>query len=140
MKCLIYNNQHKSKWDTLSELLGSKKIPFERVDTLAAAVKTIQEQDISVLVLDSHIDNMHIDEAIRVFKCLAPKLRILVSTDRNSKSLETRVRKEQVFYYHVDMSGLQELELAITTAWNRCIDENQPLHSGTQESVIRARS
>ncbi len=133
MKCLIYNNQNKPKWDAIQKVLFSKKIPFEHVDTLAAAVKCIQEQEISVIVLDSQIENMRIEEAIRVFKCLAPKLRILVSTDRNSKSLETRIRKEQVFFYHIDMSGLQELELAIMTAWTRGMNENQQLLYGTQE-------
>ena len=137
MKCLIYNHQNKTKWDTLSELLSMKKIPFERVNSLSAAVEVIQEQEISVLVLDNHIENMQIDEAIRLFRCLSPKLRILVSTDRNSKTLEARVRKEQIFYYHVDMSGLQELILAITTAWSNLIKDSQQFLSSSENSITK---
>ena len=43
--------------------------------------------------------------------------RIIVKTESNSKQLESRIRKEQIYYYYIDSFGLLELITALYSAF-----------------------
>jgi DNA-binding response OmpR family regulator len=116
MNCLIiYNPQHDLP-DSLDRFLREKKVETVTLCDPWMGVQKSQERHFDLILLDAQTPGMRIDSTIRLLKGCDPQARIIVRTDENSRNLETLVRSERVYYFHVDSFGDQELLLAISTA------------------------
>jgi DNA-binding NarL/FixJ family response regulator len=56
-------------------------------------------------------------EAVSILKNLDPKIKIIMTTWKNTKRLETKVRAQDVFFYFIKSFGKDELKLAIENAF-----------------------
>ena len=123
MNCLIVANQQQGVAQELDSFFKSHAIATTVIENPVRAIEQVQAQHFDVVVLDARASGLKIDQAIRLLKGCDPSARIIVRTDENSRQLEGKVRREQVFYYHVDSLGIQDLELAISAAlgMGRCI-------------------
>ena len=83
---------------------------------LGTAINQAQNRRFDVIVLDAKIGGMSIEKTIQILKNIDANTRIIVKTDSNSKKLEAKVRKEKIYYYHLDSFGLDDLRLAIRSA------------------------
>ena len=83
---------------------------------LGMAIQYAQHNSFDVIVIDTKMQGMKIDRAIRILKDLDPKVKVIVKTDTNSKELEAEIRKEKVYYYHLDSFGINDLKMAIQSA------------------------
>ena len=79
-------------------------------------IERAQNQFFNAIVLDTKAPGMEIKQAIKILKNLDPKVKIIVTTDSTSKSFETEIRKERIFYYHIDSFDSSELILALKSA------------------------
>ncbi|HOY43447.1 MAG TPA: hypothetical protein PKY55_05420 [bacterium] len=116
MNCLIVANPQKSITRELDGFLRTNAIATLLVEDPVQAIEQVQRQHFDLIVLDARAHGLKIDQAIRLLKGCDPSVRIIVRTDENTRNLEGRVRREQVFYYHVDSLGMHDLQLAITAA------------------------
>jgi CheY-like chemotaxis protein len=116
MHCLLITSPKKDASRELLGFLRAKNVLFEAIEDPLLGVQKAQERHFDVIVLDAKSQGVKVDRTIRLLKGCDPTSRIIVRAEENSRLLESRVRKEQVYYYHVDSFGLQDLELAITTA------------------------
>lgn len=67
---------------------------------------------------DSLIINM------KILKQLAPKVPIVISTPKSDYELERKIRKLEVFYYHLADAGIDELKTAIECALKKALTDN----------------
>jgi len=116
MNCLIINNPQHELPDVLERFLRDKKVETVMLSDPWMGVQKAQEQHFDLILLDAQTPDLRIDSTIRLLKGCDPQARIIVRTDENSRNLETLVRSERVYYFHVDSFGDQELLLAIATA------------------------
>ncbi len=116
MHCLLITNPHKETSRELVGLLRARSVPFETITDPLVGIQKVQEEHFDVIVLDAKTQGIKVDRTIRLLKGCDPSARIIVRAEENSRRLESKVRKEQVYYYHVDSFGVQDLALAITTA------------------------
>ncbi len=116
MHCLLITNPHKETSRELLDLLRARSVPFETITDPLVGIQKVQEEHFDVVVLDAKAPGIKVDRAIKLLKGCDPMARIIVRTEANSRRLESKVRKEQIYYYHVDSFGAQDLALAITTA------------------------
>ena len=116
MNCLIIADPQKHVIRELDRFLKGHAIATLLTEDPLLAVEQVQKEHFNLIVMDAHAHGLEIDQAIRLLKGCDPAVRIIVRTEENTKSLEGKVRKEQVFYYHVDSLGTRDLELAISTA------------------------
>jgi DNA-binding NtrC family response regulator len=116
MRCLIVASPQKSVTRELEHFLRENRIGSLCIDSPALAVEELQTQHFDVVILDARTQGLKIDQAIRLLKGCDPSVRIIVRTDENSRQLEGKARKEQIFYYHVDSLGIQDLQLALVAA------------------------
>jgi len=99
-------------------------IPFLRVNDVdyvlthdqLFGIEKAHEYTFDVVVVDMLDNGFQIDKTIRILKDCNPHVRIIVRTDYNSRELETLVRKESVFYYHVNSFGNQDFTSALSAA------------------------
>jgi DNA-binding NtrC family response regulator len=89
---------------------------FKSVDNLKDLLITIQNEKVSVLVMDVCLPEPMGYEAISIIKGLDKKLPIIITADENNPEQESRIRQKGIFYYHVNSFGMDELILAISNA------------------------
>jgi DNA-binding NtrC family response regulator len=116
MNCLFIVDPGKSNIVSLAGFLSEKDIAFETISDPMAGIQRAQEQHFDVFVLDADLKRIRIECAIRILKGCNPFARIIVQADSNSRRLEAKIRKEQIYYYHLNSFGVKELALAVFTA------------------------
>ena len=83
---------------------------------ISDALERIQDKRYQVIILDADIKCIKIDGAIRIIKNIDPRVKIIVRTSCNSKQLEIKVRREKIYYYHLNSFGIDELKIALESA------------------------
>ena len=87
------------------------------VKTLKETLLTLQNLRVDVLVLDAAL----LEEDcgfISVIKGMEKDLPIIICSTTNTPELESKIRKQGIFYYHIRSFGTQDLEMAISNAVN----------------------
>ena len=103
----------------LDSWLAEQGQRFKTVDNLKDVLMTIQNEKVSVLVMDVCLPDPMGYEAISIIKGLDRKLPIIITADENNPEQESRIRQKGIFYYHVNSFGMEELILAISNAMVR---------------------
>ena len=80
------------------------------------AIRNIQEEHVSVLIMDVAVKDMVWEEVIPIIKGLDPNLPIIITAAQNTPELEAQVLHQKVFFYHVKSFGTEELILAVRNA------------------------
>ena len=96
MNCLLITNPVENKDQEILSFLANHHIEYDT----ASAEKTESQ----------------IERAIRILKQYNPKVRILVRTDTNSRELESKIRQENIYYYHLNSFGNNEFTVALGSA------------------------
>lgn len=116
MSCLLLTDGAKQIDQMLMEFLNSYKIEFETASDQLTAIQLAHYTKYDVVILNAADLGQHIERAIHIFKECNPKVKIIVWTQKNSRDLETKVRKESIYYYHVESFGFQDLISALISA------------------------
>jgi len=88
-----------------------------KTDNLKETLLTIQGQRVDVLVLHALLLKEDC-EFISVIKGMERDLPVIVCADVNTPELESKIRKQGIFYYHIQSFGIEDLEMAISNAVN----------------------
>jgi len=108
-----------------AEILSGNLEPFARergfvflkTCNLKETLLTLQGQRVDVLVL--HAVLLEEDCGfISVIKGMERDLPVIVCAETNTAELESSIRKQRIFYYHIQSFGIEDLEMAISNAVN----------------------
>ncbi|MBC8182252.1 response regulator [candidate division KSB1 bacterium] len=111
---LIIDKDQGKNTSKLMEMLSDVDVTVDY--DLGTAIHRFQKNRFDTIVVDANIKGMQIDRIIQILKDIDPTIKIIVKTDRNSKTLEAKIRKEEIYYYHLDSFGPDDLKLAIDSA------------------------
>lgn len=103
----------------LSTYLRRENFCIETGRCLKDAVRKMSESCFLCLILDVELPEMKGYEAVSIIKRIDPEIKIIMTSKKNSKSLETRIRKQDIFYYFIKSFEKEELRIAIMNALNR---------------------
>lgn len=118
-KVLMIIKHEKKIVQELSSLWNKNELVVAVEHDLGAAINRAQNSRFDVIVLDANIKGMPIEQAIHILRDLDPGVKIIVKTRQNSKELEAKVRREKIYYYHLDSFGSEDLKLAIRSALSK---------------------
>lgn len=118
-KILMLIKHEKKIVHELSSLFNKNDLVVAIEHDLGAAINRLQNSPFDVVVLDANIKGMPIDQMIQVLRGIDPGVKIIVKTHDNTKELEAKVRREKIYYYHLDSFGIDDLVLAIQSALNK---------------------
>lgn len=93
-----------------------------RVETgkgLADAIKKLSEGYFACLIMDVDLPEMKGYQAVPILKRIDPNIKIIMTTKKNYKNLEAKVREQDVFFYFIKSFSKEELKLAINNAFNK---------------------
>jgi len=88
----------------------------EAVPTLKEAVGRMKQVRFDCIVMDVDLPDMAGFDAVPIVKALDPGVNIVVTAGTNTKELEGRVRREDIFYYYIKSFDVEELKLAVRSA------------------------
>lgn len=101
----------------LHNFLAEKGYHFIEANTLKETLLTLQKQRVDALVLD--VSLMENDFGfIPVIRGIEDDLPIIICAETNTPELESKIRQQKIFYYHIKSFGIQDLEMAISNAIN----------------------
>lgn len=105
-----------ASWELKSLLTERGERPMV-ANTLKETLLTLQSERIDVLVLDAAL----LEEDcgfISVIRGIERDLPIIVCAETNTPEMESRIRQQRIFYYHIKSFGTQDLMMAISNAVN----------------------
>ncbi|NIO48738.1 MAG: response regulator [Candidatus Aminicenantes bacterium] len=103
----------------MAAYLKSENFYIETGTGLKDAVRKISEGCFSCLIMDVKIPEMKGYEAVPILKKIDPEIKVIMTTKKNTKSLEAKVREQDIFYYFIKSFAKEELKEAINNALNK---------------------
>ncbi len=81
--------------------LWAEGINVEVASSVKEAARKLKDLQCNCLVVDVDLPEMKGYEAVPIFKAIQPRTKVIMTARLNSKELESRVRQQDVFYYHI---------------------------------------
>ena len=81
------------------------------------AIKKISEGCFTCLIMDVDLPEMKGYEAVPIIKNIDPKIKIIMTTKKNTKRLEAKVREQDIFFYLIKYFGKEELKMEINNVF-----------------------
>jgi len=101
----------------MAAYLRSENFRVETGKGLRDAVKKISKGCFGCLIMDVDLPEMKGYEAVPILKKIDPKIKIVMTTKKNNKKLEAKVREQDILFYFIKSFGKEELKLAINNAF-----------------------
>ncbi len=105
--------------EKLYQVLRKEKYVVLTIGKASEAIRNIQQEHVSALILDVDVKDMPWDEVVPIVKGMAPALPIIMTASNNTPELEANILRHKAFYYHVKSFGTDELILAVRNAVHR---------------------
>jgi len=115
-RILIIDPDEKERKEMVS-FLKKENYYVETGKGLPDAAKKISEGCFNCLIMDVKLPEMKGYEAVSILKNIDPKLKVIMTTKKNTKKLEAKVREQDIFFYFIKSFGKEELKLAINNAF-----------------------
>ena len=114
---LVEPDPHTAK--RLDAVLQKEKLKVHLTERGSETIRYVQQEHVSVLILDTGIKDMKWEEVVPIVKGFNPGMPIIMTSDTNSPELESTILQHKVFYYHIKSFGNDELVLAVRNAVER---------------------
>jgi len=101
----------------MTMFLQKENFNVETGKGLPEAIKKVSEGCFNCLIMDVNLPEMKGYEAVSIIKNIDPKIKIIMTTKKNTKRLEAKVREQDIFFYFIKSFGKEELRLAIHNAF-----------------------
>ncbi len=85
-------------------------------ETIEDGLLSARRKEFDALLIDTKVCTSGVIQAIRSLKAILPEAKIIVSTENTSRSLEAVIRREGIFFYHINSFDVRELQLAVKSA------------------------
>ena len=115
MNCLVVSNPKNIRPELLT-FLDKRKIDYAVEPDHLRVIQHAYESDIKIAIIDVDNADLPVENMIRILRERNPKIRILVCATNNSRDLETRVRKENIYFYHLKSFGFHDFSSALQSA------------------------
>lgn len=116
-KIILFAEPENATSVALYPLLTEKGHSLIVAKTLKETLLTLQDQRVDALVLDAALLKEDCG-FISVIKGIEKDLPIIICAESNTPELESKIRKQKIFYYHIKSFGIEDLEMAVSNAVN----------------------
>ena len=82
-------------------------------------MEKIRNIEFDCAIMSVNLPEMKGYDAVSIIKMIDPKIEIIMTAEENSMELEAKVRRQNIFYYHIKSFDLQELKLAVRDVFKK---------------------
>ncbi len=97
----------------IQDRLKDEGYEVDASNNLAKAIKKMLKTNYKSILIDVFLPEMKGYEAVPILKSIDPNVKIIVMTAKNTIKLESKVRKEDIYYYFIKSFGIEELKIAL---------------------------
>ncbi len=115
MNCLLVKSRPEAGDQEIVSFLRRHQVEVDTAEDQWSAVHKAHRTHYDVVILNAEKQSP-IDGAIRLLQDCNPKVRIIVRAEDNSRDLESAVRKEKIFYYHLNSFDTKDITTALSYA------------------------
>lgn len=110
----------------------------EIAKSVARAVEEVQNRNFHCIIMDVNLPEMKGYEAIPLMKTINDNPPIIMTANKNTLDLETKVREQDVYYYHLRSFGQNELRLAVNSLFeeSRRVKRGRKLYKGAAKPIL----
>lgn len=105
--------------NSLSSFLQGSQYQVDTGKGLTDAVKKITKNHYHCVIMAVELPEMEGYEAVSIIKNIDPETKVIMTTKKNTKHLEAKVREQDIFFYFIKSFGKEELKLAINNAFSK---------------------
>ena len=120
----------------LWSLLSSKGYEVETVQGITEAVQRLKDVNFGCVIMDEDLPEMKGHDAVPVLRAISPRVPIIMSAAANSPERESRIRRQDVFFYYVKSFDMEELQTAVADAFRK-LSRNATVSQGTKRKKGR---
>ena len=116
-KIVLFSEPLEKTSKELSPFLEKHGLRSINVKSLKETLLTLQEGIVDALVIDAAL----LEEDcgfISVIKGIEKDLPVIICAESNTPELESKIRQQKIFYYHINSFGIEDLEMAVSNAIN----------------------
>jgi len=99
----------------------------EAAERITLAVERLKDVDFDCVIMDEDLPEIKGHDAIPVLRAVSPETPIIMTAGQNTPEKESRIRQQDIFFYHVKSFDVQELNVAVRDACKR--SRKAPLRS-----------
>jgi len=116
----------------------SERYEPEIARSVTEAAEQAQAVNFHCIIMDIELPEMKGYEAVPLMKTINNNPPVIITADKNSLEVETKVREQDVYYYHLRSFGLDELKLALGRVFEKMgkVEEVGKLHKGAAKPVL----
>jgi len=103
----------------LAAFLKRENYKVETGKSLPEAIKKLSEGCFECLIMAVDLPEMKGYEAVSLVKSIDPDIKVIMTTKKNTKRLEAKVREQDIFFYFIKSFGNEELKMAINNAFTK---------------------
>ena len=118
-KRILLIDPHDQDRETLASILQEENYKVETGKNFKEALEKLTNCCFHCLVMEVNLPEIKGYDAVPIIKSLDPNLKIIITTRKNSRQLEAKVRSQEIFYYFIKSFGHDELKLAIRNAFSQ---------------------
>jgi DNA-binding response OmpR family regulator len=103
----------------LRATLSCQGYDVEAAEGITQAVQRLRDVDFDCVIVDEDLPEMKGHDAVSVLRAIRPEAPIIMTATRNTSELESRIRRQGVFFYYVKSFDMHELQLAVGDAFRK---------------------
>ena len=100
--------------------LVARGLNVESASNVAEAAEKLKLLNCCCLIIDVDLPQMKGYEAVPILRAIEPDVKVIMTASTNTRDLETRIRQQDVFYYHIKSFSSSELASAVADALQAC--------------------
>ena len=120
----------------LSVLLSSQGYDVEAVEGISRAVERLKDVNFDCVIMAEDLTEMKGHDAVPVLKAISPDVPIIMTAAWNTPELESRIRRQDIFFYYVKSFDMHELQMAVRDAFRKIGKEGPAKAPGRRLRVL----
>lgn len=100
-------------WTEYLSLFHKENFDIELCSGITGGVEKIKNSRFDCVIIDVFLNDIKGYQAVQLIKTIDPKVKIIMTCDRNSIELESKVREQDIVYYYIKSFDREELKLAV---------------------------
>ena len=116
--------------------LAERGIEVETCDTAAGAAQKLKETGFQCVIVDVDLPDTLGFEAVPLLRGISPKTSVVMTATANTRALESKVRSQDILYYHIKSFGKAELVRVVEEVFERSGTEKGAVAEGRPARIL----
>ncbi len=99
--------------------LRRQKYEVHTCGNFVNALEKLREKDFHCVIINTYLPGLKGYEAASILRKFSPTTELIMITNDNTRDLEAKSRKENIFYYYVKSPDIEELVLAVNNLFEK---------------------